>query len=222
MTIFIINILLGFITNVSTRITNTDVFIFENVLQYKKSEKFLNFADEIALIKKVQLELLFKAPVGQPIPEYRSREPVDLIKNKSGLCYDRARTLDKIYNWLGFETRHVYILYLTHPATSKELPPFIAFFTFGTNSHAVTEVKTSKGWIVVDSNSDWISLSDKNDPVQASDIFNKVEDFTEIPIYFTRSFIAIRGLYSRRGQFYYPYLPYPEFNWSDFFYSLTT
>lgn len=169
------------------------------------------------LILKVQRLVLDQAPVGNPIPEFSDREPADLFKAKSGLCYDRSRTYDKVFSWLGFESRHIYVLYPEHPVTQEKLPYWKIFFVRGANSHAVTEVRTSRGWILVDSNSTWISVAKDGTPVDADNIRARARSFETIPPYFDKEFLPIRGLYSRRGQFYRPYVPYPEFNWVDFF-----
>lgn len=213
----IINIFLAAVTNVSSRVTASDISVFRTIYRYDQTKESLNFDQQIRLIKGVQSSVLNLAPMGDPIPEFQSREPEDLVRNQSGLCYDRSRTLDKLYTWLGFEARHVYILYLKHPVTGEALSPLRALFTYGTETHSVTEVKTHKGWILVDSNSKWISLTRDGTPVNASDVYGRTPDFDELPDYFNRPFIAIRGMYSRRGQFYRPYIPYPELNWADFF-----
>jgi hypothetical protein len=154
----ILNVMLAFVTNVSTDITDSDQSVFRVTLGLVKPKGPLTYSQEILLIHEVQALVLYKVPVGNPIPDYSDREPVDLFKQKSGLCYDRARTYDKIFSWLGFETRHVYILYPEDPVTKVPLSLWKAGITRGTNSHAVTEVKTKQGWVLVDSNSSWISV----------------------------------------------------------------
>jgi len=151
-----------------------------------------------------------------PIPGYSSREPIDLFKRDSGLCYDRARTYDKLFKWAGFETRHIYVLYNSRPTLNNKVSFAIDLFTPRGDSHAVTEVKTSRGWVTVDSNSNWISISRDGTPVSVDDIVSKYKSFSDIPEYFLRPYWAIRGLYSRRGHLYAPYLPVPQLNWSTF------
>jgi hypothetical protein len=212
----IINIFLAVVTNVPTVLTASDVAVFRTVFRYEQHKQSLKFDEQIRLIKAIQSSVLDVAPMGKPIPEFQSREPEDLVKNQSGLCYDRSRTLDKLYAWMGFEARHVYILYLKHPVTGEVLSPLRALFTYGTETHAVTEVKTHKGWMLVDSNSTWVSLTRNGTPKHAGDIYGRAADFDDLPDYFNKPYIAIRGMYSRRGQFYRPYIPYPELNWADF------
>lgn len=212
----IVNIILGFVTNVPTNITESDESIFRTMLDLKQQDTVLSYEQEISLIKAVQQRIISEVPVGDPIPNYADREPADLLKKKTGLCYDRSRTYDKVFSWLGFRERHIYILYLEHPVNGMPLPYWQAFFVRGTQSHAVTEVKTQRGWLVVDSNAAWVSVTRDGTPVDADSLQTSAQQFDHIPIYFNRLYLAIRGLYPRRGQLYRPYIPYPQLNWSDF------
>lgn len=212
-----LNVFLALITNVPTHITDSDDTVFQYVLNLKKPYVKLTYAEEIALILFVQAQVIDRVPYGTPIPEYENREPKDLFKNLTGECYDRSRTFDKVFSWLGFEVRHVYILYPEAPDSGERLPFWRAFFTRGTMSHAVTEVKTSRGWVTVDSNSKWLSVTTDGSPIQVDRIYENAGLFSEIPNYFNQPYWAIRGMYSRRGQFYRPYIPYPQLNWFDFF-----
>jgi len=211
------NLTLAVVTNVPTHIDSFDAAVFNTLLNVKKPIRANSYEEELVLVREVQKRIFLAAPLGEPIPEYRDREPVDLINHGTGVCYDRSRTFDKIFAWLGFETRHVYILYLKHPRTQEPLSFWRAFFTYGAGSHAVTEVKTSHGWMLVDSNNPWISLNKSGEPVGADDLWRNPQQFDEMPAYFKQPYSAIRGMYSRRGQFYRPYIPYPELNWADFF-----
>ncbi len=214
--LFIVNVFLAIVTNVSSQVTSSDIAIFRSVYGLDKPKQYLSFDQQVELIRKTQENVFAKIPLGDPIPEYQSREPEDLVNNQTGLCYDRSRTLDKIFTWFGLEARHVYILYLKHPITGENLSPLRAIFTYGTETHAVTEVRTEKGWMLVDSNSNWISLTQDGRPVRAGDVYQRKAEFDELPNVYSREFIAIPGMYSRRGQFYRPFIPYPELNWFDF------
>jgi hypothetical protein len=125
------------------------------------------------------------------------------------MCYDRSRSIDKALKFLGFQTRHLYLLY----SEGKAFLP--ALLTYRQPSHAVTEVKTSRGWILVDSNSAWISLAKNGMPIPADQLWQRSGEFSTIPDYFKKPFWTIHGLYSRKGLFYRPYLPIPEINWCD-------
>ena len=213
-----VNVALGFITNVPTHVTESDAAVFRTKLNLKKPVVPLTYAQEIELIRSVQALIFDKVPTGEPIPNYEDREPEDLLERNSALCYDRSRTYDKVFLWLGFETRHIFILYSKHPITGERQSFIRAMFTKGpNNTHAVTEVKTSKGWVIVDSNSAWIGIAANGLPINVDHLHEQQAQLPGMPAYFNQPYIAIRGMYSRRGQFYRPYIPYPELNWVDFF-----
>ncbi len=196
-------------TNVPTAVDNADKSVFV-MLGFQRPAAQLSFEEEIRLIRAVQTEIFRRAPLGEGIPEFEAREPADLMRIGSGLCYDRSRTFDKIFSHLGFETRHVYLLY-------KDNRSFLhALFRYRQPSHAVTEVRTSRGWLFVDSNTPWIAVTRKGEPVNADDVWQRFGEFEQAPEYLSHPWWAIRGLYSRKGQFYAPYIPFPQFNWPDF------
>jgi hypothetical protein len=114
-------------------------------------------------------------------------------------------------NYLGFETRHVFLLY-------RENKSFLfALTSYGHPTHAVTEAKTSKGWMLVDSNTQWLALTRDCAPVNAAGVWQRFGEFDSAPKYFISPSWAIRGLYARKGQLYKPYIPFPQMNWPDFF-----
>jgi len=198
------------ITNVPTGLTAEDIVVFEKDLDLKVLPHPQSFEDEIRTIRLIQARVFAKAPHGAPIPEYEPREPSDLVRLQRGWCYDRSRTLDKAFTYLGFETRHVYLLY------RKDLSLFASLFRRGHPSHAVTEVMTSKGWLYVDSNQTWIALDRDGKPHGAGGIWKHFNQFDGAPEYVRGPWWAIRGLYSRKGAFYAPYFPLPQLNWQDF------
>jgi hypothetical protein len=214
--LLITNVILALITNVPTQVDAMDSAAFRLTLGLESPITPATYAAEIELIHNLQRLVLDRAPIGAGIPEYEPREPSDLLRAQEGLCYDRSRTFDKLFSWYGLRSRHVYILYPEHPTTGATLSFWRAFFTRGTQSHAVTEVKTQRGWVVVDSNSIWVSVTKTGDPVSADLIQVRSSEFNSLPNYFNRPYFSIRGLYSRRGQLYRPYVPFPQLNWLDF------
>jgi len=155
----------------------------------------LGFEDQVSLIRKIQHGVFEKAPFGEGIPDYESREPSDLMKFGQGLCYNSncKRTFYKAFHYVGFESRHVYILY------KDNLPFWRAAFRYGQPSHAVTEVKTSKGWMFVDSNTEWVAITRQGKPVNADDVWRRFAEFENPPPYLKDPWWAIRGMYSRKG-----------------------
>lgn len=215
--IVVINVLAGFVTNVPTHLSEEDKLIFRQAFsQYENARSEIGPDGELGLIHDIQVAVLAKVPMGPGVPAYSEREPSNVLKRDTGLCYDRSRLFDKLFIWAGFETRHVYILYKPKFFAKYTLPLWVAFFMPQSESHAVTEVKTSKGWLLVDSNDVWISVGRKGGLINTDQIWHQTAEFDTIPQYFSEPFWAIRGLYSRRGHLYRPYLPYPQLNWSDF------
>lgn len=198
------------INNVSNKLTEEDQAVFKT-LGYIKPSKTLSFEEELSLIKEVQFDIFQRAPVGEGIAEDESREPADLMRNQKGMCYDRSRTFDKVLQYLGFETRHVYILY------KQNKPFYSAIFHYGQQSHAVTEVKTVKGWMMVDSNTPWVAVTKQGEPVNADDVWRRFAEFDHAPTYLNQPWWALRGVYSRKGQLYRGLLVFPEININDFF-----
>ena len=91
------------------------------------------------------------------------------------------------------------------------------FLTAGHPSHAVTEAKTGRGWLYVDSYQAWIAIARNGEPHGAGGIWKHFDEFDGAPEYVRGPWWAIRGLYSRKGAFYAPYFPLPQLNWVDFF-----
>lgn len=200
---------LAIYTNVDTGVTAEDRQVFES-LGLVRPQASLTFEQEVALIRRVQAEVFKRAPMGVGIPDYQTREPLDLIRAGHGLCYDRSRTFDKAFSYLGFESRHVYLLFRENRSF------FWALFHYGQSSHAVTEVKTSRGWLFVDSNMPWVAVTRTGEPVGADDVWRRFGEFENAPPYLDHPWWPIRGMYSRKGHFYAPYVIFPEFNWQDF------
>jgi hypothetical protein len=208
--IFICFVVLGIYTNVPTHLTSDDKVVFESLGIKNKSLSINDFESKIVLIKKLQDEIFKRAPFGVNIPYYHAREPADLMRAGQGQCFDRSRSFDKGSTFIGIEARHVYLLY-------KQEKHFLhALITRRQQSHAVTEIKTSKGWMLVDSNMPWVALTRNGEPVSADYVWKRFDEFDNPPPYLKEPWWAIRGMYSRKGHFYEPYILFPEFNWPDF------
>jgi hypothetical protein len=176
-----------------------------------------SLAGELAVISQVQRAVLRIAPVNGGIPQGLTREPKDLFGTRKGLCYDRSRTIEKSLRSLGFETRHVYIYSLTGPEALPILKP-------GVTSHAVTEVRTREGWMVVDSNFPWIAFTNDGRPMGMAEVRADVgvgQLHWAAPfeghqnIIYREPFRHLFGVYSRHGRFYPPFNPFPDINWSE-------
>ena len=176
-----------------------------------------SFDEEIDRVLEVQDAVLRAAPVNDGIPLGQLREPRELYEAHSGLCYDRSRSIEKALALLGMETRHVAVYSL-----ADALTPLDALFSSGTPSHALTEVLTRRGWMLVDSNDRWIGLQANGQPVSADDlealgdavVWSPRMAGDMAPI-FHEDFIHVYGLYSRHGLFYPPMDGVPDVNLAE-------
>jgi transglutaminase-like putative cysteine protease len=179
------------------------------------------YEEQISQIRKVQSIILEAAPENNGIPRKETREPADLIAANAGLCYDRSRTIEKTLRLMGYEARHISIYKIADNSVLKTLLTPMA------SSHAITEVLTDKGWLVVDSNRRWISTDKNGKPVSIKHMRqiaqSSTEDFwlpenadEQRPKIYDSPFIALLGLYSRHGEFYPPMTPMPDINWAEF------
>lgn len=213
------------ITNdVPTALTQSDRETAERMLRESDHGDLIgkalpaDFADQVSTILAVQDAVLSTAPENKGIPFDRPRELADLYEARKGLCFDRSRAIEKILSHLGFEVRHAAV-YSTKDTGNR----IVSLVTQGTPSHAVTEVKTDRGWIVVDSNNRWIGLTKDGTPIdleglQDMDVRTQSWDprvERRAVRIFREPFTYVIGLYSRHGRFYPPYLPVPDIDWSQ-------
>ncbi len=177
-----------------------------------------NFEEEVDQVLSVQDAVLRAAPVNDGIPLDALREPRELYEGRQGLCYDRSRSIEKALGLLGMETRHVAVYSLAEGRT-----PMRALLTNGTPSHALTEVRTRRGWMLVDSNSRWIGLRPDGQPVSADQLRLMPRGSTPwspkvkaamAPV-FEEDFVHVYGLYSRHGRFYPPMDGIPDVNLAE-------
>jgi hypothetical protein len=199
------------ISNVETNVSDEDkaAFLAEG---FSPKSKPSNYDEQIKMILEAQSRVLDKFPIGDGIPLFEEREPVNLNFYRRGLCYDRSRYIDKLLQYKGFKTRHIYILYDTGGGFISSM------MTKGNPSHAVSQVLTERGWLVVDSNSKYLALDQNNSPISLREL---ERGNPQSPDSFKKKFWAIIGMYSRNGSLYKPYLLVPELNILDFLNNFT-
>lgn len=208
---------------VSNEVTDADRESVKNYLpEPVQIEPAADLAKDIEFIRKVQDSVLNVAPIDEGIPYGQTREPEDLLKAKQGLCFDRSRVIEKILMAHGFETRHVFLY-----STKKTGSSVRSLITPGVPSHAVTEVWTAGGWLVVDSNDRWVSLDSNGNPREIEEIAATSGpgggiDWKDDPPGIYKElypFTFLYGLYSRHGEFYPPYNPIPDVNYGELLYN---
>lgn len=175
------------------------------------------YEDEVNFIISVQNAVLNVAPRNEGLPFGQKREPKELYKAKTGLCFDRSRVIEKILRYSGFDVRHVFML-----DKLKTGSVIKAIMTVGAKSHAVTEVLTKNGWLIVDSNARWVSTDAEGRPISIEKLQYSVEH--SVPIrwgleppstIYAAPFAFVYGLYSRHGYFYPPYNGIPDVNYGE-------
>jgi hypothetical protein len=177
-----------------------------------------SYQEQLDFISSVQLTSFDLVPNAGTIAKNQKREPKELFYAKVADCSARSRLLEKILRYSGFKTRHVAI-YVKENTTSSIKP----ILTPNNRSHALTEVLTKRGWLVVDSNSPWLSIDSQNNPVSIKKIQQSINNSVTIewkinPVddVYSMSFVILYGVYSRHGRFYPPYNFIPDINYSEF------
>ena len=168
-----------------------------------------DFSSEMACIEAIQIKV-------QEIGELRCAskdatiEPKEFIERNYGCCFDRARFIEKAARYYGFKSRHVFLIQPKLISLTNILP-------LGQTSHAASEILTSRGWMGVDSNEQFILVDEKGAPLTYSAaLFNdyalaimKSKDL------YTPDLDIIYGLYSRHGSYHGRDIPGPEFVFSE-------
>jgi len=223
--------LLGWWHHVPSDVSVTDVKFIRLILSDNGYEDLprvaaASFKEEISVITAVQNAVLAHAPINIGLSMKKPREPEYLYKARKGLCYDRSRVIEKTLTLMGFETRHVAIF-----STAKTGSALTSLLGPDTPSHAVSEVRTSKGWLVIDPNARWIALTGDGVPMSTGELAVTApaggtqtwtpQNRSRINSIFSEPFTYLIGLYSRHGQFYPPYTPVPDVNYGQLLQNLS-
>lgn len=191
------------IHRVPQRITTEDRVYLRYFLEGVPAVQPVTYEQEVRLISAIQQAVLAHAPLGDPIPERQPREPRQLWETGHGACYDISRTLEKAMRYRRFRTRHVAL--------------YFDFWDPEARSHAVTEVRTEKGWLVVENTAPWLALDTQGLPYSFSSLSGAISWQTPPPAkvaaFYSHPVTLIYGLYSRHGRFYPPYTPVPDWAW---------
>lgn len=131
-------------------------------------------------------------------------------ENRKGFCFDRAILLELFYKYYGFKVRHAFVYYHTDSSRTNDLD----FLERKIYSHAMLEVKTSKGWMAVGTNHSWLGLDEHRNVLDLGTIRERLKQgqvsllkdsqsgmpfFNTLPVH--SNFKFIYGLYSRHGEF---------------------
>lgn len=181
-----------------------------------RSQPPSDFDQEVALVLRVQDRVLAASPEERGIPLNQSREITDLLRARHGACFDRSRAAETILRSYGIHTRHASMYSTAETGSSLR-----SLATPDIVSHALTEVKTSRGWMIVDSKVRWAGLTADGKPLDLEAIrqspSQKWNSAVKAPLpgIYGKPFTWVYGLYSRHGRFYPPYDPVPDVNWTE-------
>lgn len=184
--------------------------------------KNVRYHEELRLISCLQKDVQKRSPVkGRVIPQRQERNLENVLSDGKGMCYDRAYTLEKLFRQAQFEVRHV-ALYRNNPqrANWREL------LSKEIKSHASLEVKTTKGWLIVEPDHPWLGLTKDSLPqnYQHDHIIDELDWLSPLPEgtewHLQHNAIEVYGLYARHGNFFPPYNFIPDINWWEMMYNL--
>jgi hypothetical protein len=174
-----------------------------------------DFEGQVRAIAAVQHAVLLAAPTDKGVALDRTREPKDVFELRQGLCFDRSRAMEKLLSYLGLDVRHVAVY------ATADRSVLAALVTPENPSHAVTEVRTEKGWMLIDSNKRWMGITRDRRPVSTAELRDLLsptdgwaaESRAALNPIFVEDYVFIYGLYSRHGRFYPPFAPFPDVNY---------
>jgi hypothetical protein len=187
-------------------------FLQEWKIPANKDSIHASFESEVAFISRVQ-DSVIKRVEHDPKFVYQNNQvgTVSLYHSiQKGSCYDRAILMEKIFTEYGFNFRHMYLFYSGDSTNTK----LTDFFRIGLASHAIFEIKTKKGWMVVGVNGNWLGINKNNEPMTLNQVRDNLKIDRDsahkkptIGINFYETFVRpydfkiIYGVYSRHGEF---------------------
>lgn len=204
------------------RITDEDYHYAELILLEHKVDtvgRFNSFDSELKFIAAVQQAVINSVLDRKGIPQFQERSIKNFYLLKTGLCYDFSHTIEKILKIYGFQTRHISLYYY-----QNAMERIVVAFNPQSHSHAASEVKTSRGWMYLDSLTNIIGLSSDNQPLDLSAIRKQIENGTASQQIlnnnnYREKFVFVYGIYSRNGKFYAPYTAVPDYQLSELKYN---
>ena len=189
--------------------TYIEQFLTEWNIAANKDSIHASFENEVAFVSRVQ-DSIVKNFKGAFNPNEKVGQVSFYFQNRAGVCYDKALLMEKIFLEYGFQIRHMYIYFREDNLAIERTD----FFKKGLTSHAMLEVKTRKGWMVVATNGNWMGINNSGNPITIFEAREQIKNGSlsiqknnYYGIYFFESFKSpsnfrvIYGVYSRHGQF---------------------
>lgn len=169
------------------------------------------FTEEKAFINRIQDSVIHSIQgYNKPIPKEKVGNIRYYFEKKTGACYDRALLMEKLFTRFGFQTRHVFVFFIGEDRSPRATDILRNYLP----THALLEIKTSKGWMVVDTQNAWMGLDNHQNPLplgalrkqwKSGEQWNLIQTH-KMPVYLSSIyqkgyFKFIYGLYSRHGGF---------------------
>jgi hypothetical protein len=203
-------------SDVDTALTDADERAIARLDLDEACARTESYEGELACVRALQATMLAAAPEVECVHVWGevSHEPDAFLARRKGCCYDRSRLVEKALAFYGFEVRHLSLHRLRLP------PPF--GYLQSVPSHSTSEVRTRRGFMVVDSNRPYYAVDRDGDPLDAVALRAALRDparragLGEVPgDYFDGDYTVFYGLYSRHGGFYPPFAPVPDIDWAQ-------
>lgn len=205
---------LYFAIGVSKNISSEDIKITELLSVGNECSNIDSFNMEVKCIRNIQraqLDLIKGKECRDEFNFFLNLGSIKILKENTACCFDRARITQQSLQYYGFKVRNIFLL--------NRKSNVFDILRAGIDSHATTEVLTSKGWLGVDSNEPFMLISKKGIPYTYEKAITSglIKQHSDINFYKYPNYQFI-GLYSRKGNFFAPYFLFlPELNYSDFF-----
>tara|TARA_B100000575_G_C23043734_1_gene600730 strand:- start:131 stop:823 length:693 start_codon:yes stop_codon:yes gene_type:complete len=203
--------------NVRKNITKDDIKVIKMLKVDNYCKEITDYQSELNCIKNIQIAQKKLVDSEDCRIKTINPEPLEMINENTGCCFDRARLIEKSLDFYGIKSRRVFLI-------QKNKYGIFTIFIPKVGSHAVTEAKTSKGWIGIETVNDLFILTDNNNmPLTFKEAIKKEYNFPkseDLDNLYNKDLLALIGVYSRHGKFYKPYLPFPEINFVNFFSNL--
>jgi hypothetical protein len=205
-------VLLVFLFDGYPRVTRTDRVYIDSFLSIWKmkidpAQLHRDFELERKFIESLQAHT-FESLESKlyPIPTDSVGSMRFYFNQREGACYDRAIFMEKFLEIAGFDTRHLYIWF----PPKEEKNSWTSLLKKKLHSHALLEVKTLRGWMVVETFTRFIAIDPNNQPYDIQKLRSIQQDpnatdsaVKQVFPWYQESggFQFVYGLYSRHGRF---------------------
>ena len=207
------------LNGVDTGVTDSDRAVIAELGVDEDCENTDTFGGEIDCITAVQRRVfeLFPDTTCKFERGETGHRAADYAERGYGCCYDRATLIEQALRQYGFDARRVGV-YERQSNPLNYLKP-------GIPSHALSEIKTDRGWLTVESLAPFLAvnsadevfgIAELRDGLQTGQFDDETFGATIPSNLFDGHFVYARGVYSRHGYFFEPHLPVPEIDWGRF------